>query len=119
MIPNKNKKKSLEDTVEEMRNLSYSYIEKFSPSKQQLKTYLLKKYLKIKAPNVNKNNVKDLIEVVLTDLEQNKFLNDKFYSNSKAKSLIQRGSSINKIRYYLLNKGIKDKYIKETIEKIK
>ena len=119
MIPNKNKKISLEDTVEEMRNLSYSYIEKFSPSKQQLKTYLLKKYLKIKAPNVNKNNVKDLIEVVLTDLEQNKFLNDKFYSNSKAKSLIQRGSSINKIRYYLLNKGIKDKYIKETIEKIK
>ena len=119
MIPNKNKKKSLEDTVEEMRNLSYSYIEKFSPSKQQLKTYLLKKYLKIKAPNVNKNNVKDLIEVVLSDLEQNKFLNDKFYSNSKAKSLIQRGSSINKIRYYLLNKGIKDKYIKETIEKIK
>ena len=119
MIPNKNKKKSLEDTVEEMRNLSYSYIEKFSPSKQQLKTYLLKKYLKIKAPNVNKNNVKDLIEVVLTDLEQNKFLNDKFYSNSKAKSLIQRGISINKIRYYLLNKGIKDKYIKETIEKIK
>ena len=119
MIPNKNKKKSLEDTVEEMRNLSYSYIEKFSPSKQQLKTYLLKKYLKIKAPNVNKNNVKDLIEVVLTDLEQNKFLNDEFYSNSKAKSLIQRGSSINKIRYYLLNKGIKDKYIKETIEKIK
>ena len=118
MIPNKNKKKSLEDTVEEMRNLSYSYIEKFSPSKQQLKTYLLKKYLKIKAPNVNKNNVKDLIEVVLSDLEQNKFLNDKFYSNSKAKSLIQRGSSINKIRYYLLNKGIKDKYIKETIEKI-
>ena len=119
MIPNKNKKKSLEDTVEEMRYLSYSYIEKFSPSKQQLKTYLLKKYLKIKAPNVNKNNVKELIEVVLTDLEQNKFLNDKFYSNSKAKSLIQRGSSINKIRYYLLNKGIKDKYIKETIEKIK
>ena len=119
MIPNKNKKKSLEDTVEEMRNLSYSYIEKFSPSKQQLKTYLLKKYLKIKAPNVNKNNVKDLIEVVLSDLEQNKFLNDEFYSNSKAKSLIQRGSSINKIRYYLLNKGIKDKYIKKTIEKIK
>ena len=119
MIPNKNKKKTLEDTVEEMRNLSYGYIEKFSPSKQQLKTYLLKKYLRISAPNINKNNVKDLIEVVLADLEQNKFLNDKFYSNSKAKSLIQRGSSINKIRYYLLNKGIKNKHINEAIETIK
>ena len=119
MIPNKNKKKSLEVTVEEMRNFSYSYIEKYSPSKQQLKTYLLKKYLKLKSHNINKNNIKDLIDVVLEDLEKSKFINDKFYSNSKAKSLIQRGSSINKIRNYLLNKGIKDKFINDNIEKIK
>ena len=119
MIPNKNKKKSLEVTVEEMRNFSYSYIEKYSPSKQQLKTYLLKKYLKLKSHNINKNNIKDLIDVVLEDLEKSKFINDKFYSNSKAKSLIQRGSSINKIRNYLLSKGIKDKFINDTIEKIK
>ena len=42
MIPIKNKKKNLEATVEEMRNFSVSYLEKYSPSKQQLKTYLLK-----------------------------------------------------------------------------
>ena len=119
MIPNRNKKKSLEDTVDEMRNFSYSYIEKYSPSKQQLKTYLLKKYLKLSVSGVNKTNIKDLIDVVLEDLEKSKFLNDKFYSNSKAKSLIQRGSSINKIRYYLLNKGIKDKYVNEAIKNIK
>ena len=46
MIPIKNKKKVLEVTVEEMRKFSFSYLEKYSPSKQQLKTYLLKKYLK-------------------------------------------------------------------------
>ena len=91
MIPNKNKKKSLEVTVEEMRNFSNSYIEKYAPSKQQLKTYLLKKYLKL-STGVNKNSVKDLIDAVLEDLEKNKFLNDKFYSDSKAKNLIQRGS---------------------------
>ncbi len=119
MIPIKNKKKSLEVTVEEMRNLSYAYVEKYSPSKQQLKTYLLKKYLKLKSPNVNKNNIQDLIDVVLEDLEKSKFLNDKFYSNSKAKSLLQRGNSINKIRYYLLNKGIKDHFINDAISKIK
>ena len=118
MIPNKNKKKSLEATVEEMRNFSNAYIEKYSPSKQQLKTYLLKKYLTFKT-NVNKNSVKDLIDVVLEDLEKSKFLNDKFYSESKAKNLIQRGSSINKIRNYLINKGINDKYIKDTINSIK
>ena len=34
-------------------------------------------------------------------------------------NLIQRGSSINKIRNYLINKGIKDKFINETIDTIK
>ena len=111
MIPIKNRKKNLEATVEEMRNFAFIYIEKYAPSKQQLKTYLLKKYLKSGSANLNKKNVTDLIDVVLEDLEKTKFINDKFYSNSKAKSLIQRGSSINKIRNYLLSKGIKNKYI--------
>ena len=119
MIPIKNKKKSLEATVEEMRNFSFIYVEKYAPSKQQLKTYLLKKYMKFKISNINKSNIIDLINVVVEDLEKNKFINDKFYSNSKAKTLIQRGSSINKIRSYLLSKGVKDNYIKETLDKIK
>jgi len=118
MIPIKNKKKNLEATVEEMRNFAFAYIEKYAPSKQQLKTYLLKKYLKVKLPSVNKSNINDLISAVLEDLEKTKFINDKFYSNSKAKSLIQRGNSINKIRSYLFSKGIKDKYIKSTIDEI-
>ena len=46
MIPIKNKKKNLEMTIEEMPNFASAYIEKYTPSKQQLKTYLLKKYLK-------------------------------------------------------------------------
>tara|TARA_Y100001970_G_scaffold291906_1_gene430977 strand:+ start:3202 stop:3765 length:564 start_codon:yes stop_codon:yes gene_type:complete len=119
MIPRKNKKKSLDLTVQDMRNIAFNYIEKFAPSKQQLKTYLLKKYLKFKIPNVQKSNISDLIDIVIEDLEKSKFINDKFYSNSKAKTLIQRGSSINKIRNYLINKGVGEKYIKNTIEKIK
>ena len=119
MIPIKNKKKTLDATVDEMRNFSFAYIEKYAPSKQQLRTYLLKKYLKIKIPEVNKKNITDLIDVVLQDLENTKFINDKFYSKSKAKSLLQKGSSINKIRSYLYTKGINDKFISETIEQIK
>ena len=118
MIPIKNKKKNLEATVEEMRNFSFAYIEKYAPSKQQLKTYLLKKYLKAKIPSINKSNISDLINVVLEDLEKTKFINDKFYSSSKAKSLIQRGNSINKISSFLFSKGIKDKYIKSTLDEI-
>ena len=39
MNPIKNKK-NLESSVEEIRNIAYRYIEKYSPSKQQLRTYL-------------------------------------------------------------------------------
>ena len=119
MIPIKNKKKTLEATIEEMRNFAFAYIEKYAPSKQQLKIYLLKKYLKSSNPSVKKKDITDLIDLVTEDLEKTKFISDKFYSDSKAKNLIQRGSSINKIRNYLISKGIKDKYIKETISKIK
>ena len=108
MIPIRNKKKTLQVTVEEMRNFALAYVEKYAPSKQQLKTYLLKKYLKISVPDVKKKDVNNLIDIVLSDLEKSKFINDKFYSESKAKSMIQRGNSINKIRNYLIGKGIKN-----------
>tara|TARA_B100001057_G_C22292920_1_gene735225 strand:- start:56 stop:619 length:564 start_codon:yes stop_codon:yes gene_type:complete len=118
MIPIRNKKKSLQITVEEMRNFALVYVEKYAPSKQQLKIYLLKKYLKISTQSIKKKDVSDLIDIVLSDLEKNKFINDKFYSESKARNMIQRGNSINKIRSYLFRKGINDNYIRDTIDKI-
>ena len=118
MIPTRNKKKTLQVTVEEMRNFALAYAEKYAPSKQQLKTYLLKKYLKVSVPNVKKQDVTNLIDIVLSDLEKNKFINDQFYSDSKAKSMIQRGSSLNKIRNYLIGKGINSEFIKDTVNKI-
>ena len=44
MEPISNKKEFDELTIN-LRDLAYSYIEKYNPSKQQTKTYLLKKYL--------------------------------------------------------------------------
>ena len=85
----RNRKKTLQVTVEEMRNFSFAYIERYAPSKQQLRTYLLKKYLKANLENIKKKDITDLIDVVLQDLEKTKFINDKFYSESKSRSLIQ------------------------------
>ena len=70
MIPIRNKKKTLEVTVDEMRKFALAYVEKYAPSKQQLRTYLLKKYLKLSVPNVKKQDVTDLIDIVLSDLEK-------------------------------------------------
>ena len=119
MIPIRNRKKTLQVTVEEMRNFALAYVEKYAPSKQQLKTYLLKKYIRASAMKVKKQDVTNLIDIVLSDLEKNRFINDQFYSQSKAKSMIQRGNSINKIRNYLIGKGINDQFIKDTVSKIK
>ena len=45
MNPIKNKK-SLEVTIDGIRNFAYSYLEKYNPSKQQLRIYLFKKLIK-------------------------------------------------------------------------
>ena len=44
MNPIKNKK-DLETTIDDIRNFAYLYLEKHSPSKQQLRTYLFKKLI--------------------------------------------------------------------------
>ena len=68
-----------------MRNFAFSYVEKYAPSKQQLKTYLLKKYLKTSVPNVKKQDVTNLIDIVLSDLEKANLLMISFILRVKQK----------------------------------
>ena len=94
-------------------------MEKYSPSKQQLKVYLLKKYLtKIKGTK-SKKEVTSIIDQIISNLEKNKFLNDEMYADSKARMFLRRGYSLNKINQSLRNKGIQDEYVKKSIDKIK
>ena len=118
MNPTSNKK-DFEDLTTNLKDLAFGYLEKYSPSKQQLKVYLLKKYLtKIKGIQT-KREVSSLIDEILLNLEKNKLLNDELYSDSKARMYLRRGYSLNKINQSLRNKGIDSKYIKQTIDKIK
>ena len=118
MNPIKNKK-DLEATIEEIRKFSYAYLEKYSPSKQQLRTYLFKKFLKRKNKIFNKKDLLDLIDTVISSLIGQKLLSDKYYSDAKSKVLLRRGYSLNKIRHSLIKKGIDAKYINNSISKIK
>ena len=117
MNPIKNKK-NLEASIEEIRNFAHSYIEKYNPSKQQLRTYLFKKFVKIEQKTVSKKELFNLIDTVIISLEDQKFLNDKYYSDAKSKAFYRRGYSLNKIRFNLIKKGIDQKYIKDSISKI-
>ena len=118
MNPTSNKN-DFEDLTTHLRDLAYSYLEKYSPSKQQLKVFLLKKYLtKIKGTK-SKKEVSSIIDEIVVNLEINKILNDEMYSDSKARMYLRRGYSLNKINQSLRNKGVENKFIKKSIEKIK
>ena len=112
-------KSEFEDLTLHLKDLAYAYLEKYNPSKQQLKVYLLKKYLtKIKGSK-SKKEVSMVIDEIVQNLEKNKFINDELYSDSKARMYLRRGYSLNKINQSLKNKGIDDQYIKKSINKIK
>ena len=118
MNPIKNKK-DLETKIDEIRNFAYVYLEKYSSSKQQLRTYLFKKFLKKNQKISNKKELFNLIDVVISTLIEQKFLSDKYYSDIKTKAFLKRGYSLNKIRYNLIKRGIDKEYIKASISKIK
>ena len=112
-------KSDFEDLTTSLKDLAYSYLEKYNPSKQQLKIFLLKKYLtKIKG-NKSKKEVTSIIDNIVNNLEKNKIISDELYSDSKARMFLRRGYSLNKINQSLRTKGIDQKYIKQSIDKIK
>ena len=118
MNPTSNKS-DFEDLTTNLKDLAYSYLEKYNPSKQQLKVYLLKKYLtKIKGTK-SKKEVTSIINEIVSNLEKNKILSDELYSDSKARMFLRRGYSLNKINQSLISKGIDSKYVKQSINKIK
>ena len=118
MNPIKNKK-DLEATIDEIRNYAYTYLEKYSPSKQQLRTFLFKKLIKKKQKISSKREVFNLIDSVISSLIDQKLLSDKYYADAKSRAFLRRGYSLNKIRYSLIKKGIDQAYIKASISKIK
>ena len=74
--------------------------------------------LKIKGSR-SKKEVSAIIDEIILNLEKNKILNDEMYSDSKARMFLKRGYSLNKINQSLRSKGIEDKYVKQSIDKIK
>ena len=56
---------------------------------------------------------------MIATLVDQKFLSDRYYSDAKSKAFYRKGYSLNKIRYNLIKKGIDQKYIKDSISKIK
>ena len=118
MNPTSNKS-DFEDLTTNLKDLAYSYLEKYNPSKQQLKVYLLKKYLTKIRGTKSKKEVSLIIDKIVFNLEKNRIINDELYSDSKARMYLRRGYSLNKINQSLRNKGVDYKHIKKSLDKIK
>ena len=77
MNPIKNKK-DLEIKIDEIKNFAHAYLKKYSSSKQKLRTYLFKKLLKKNQRISNKKELFNLIDIVISALEDQKL---KIYSS--------------------------------------
>ena len=73
-----------EDLTTNLKDLAYSYLEKYNPSKQQLKLFTKKYLTKFKGAK-SKKEVTSIIDQIVSNLEKNKILNDEMYSDSKAR----------------------------------
>ena len=109
-------KSDFEDLTTNLRDLAYSYLEKYSPSKQQLKIYLLKKYLtKIKGTK-SKKEVTSIIDEIISNLEKNRILNDETLEVLIKQSLVQAESGADILGPSDMMDG-RVKLIRENLEK--
>ena len=93
MNPTSNKK-DFEDLTTNLKDLAFGYIEKYSPSKQQLKVFLLKKYLtKIKGLQ-SKKEVSSIIDEIILNLEKNKLIKTKNKSGKAERYTIQLDANV-------------------------
>ena len=86
-----------ESNLKEIESKAIWYLERYSTSSQNLK-----KYLKRKVMNTHLNVGSDeIINKVIARLEAQKILNDQFFTESKVRSLLNKGWSTKKIEKVL------------------
>ena len=105
--------------MEEIKELALRYLDKFQPSKKDLRLYLFKKILNEEQGGASKEVVLDQIDSVIQNLENLELINDDIYSEMKSKTYLRRGYSLNKIKMSLALKGIDSDRLKKTIDNIK
>jgi len=103
---------------EDLKELALKYLDKYQPSKKDLRIYLFKKSREITLDNKDKTKTLEEIDDVILSLEKLGLIDDKIYSEIKSKNFLKRGYSINKIRSVLMKKGVNDNLLHRTIEGI-
>ena len=97
-----------------LKKYAYSYLSKYNTSKKNLDRILQNKVRRMNLNKKDKYALYSFIASILTDLENNKLIDDNNFAQSKIDSLSLQGKSRIFIKNYLLQKGIE----KNMVEKI-
>lgn len=114
---NKSAKQSI-NSREDIKELSLKYLDKYQPSKKDLRIYLYRKVLDTDYLDKDKESILREIDMVIDNLESVGVINDTIYSEIKSKNYLKKGYSLNKIRMNLAQKGIDGELLKKTMNDI-
>ena len=103
-----------ENNFKEIESKAIWYLERYATSSKNLK-----RYLKRKVMNSHLNLGSDeIINEVINRLESQKILNDQFYTESKIRSLLNKGWSTKRIELKLRELGISSELIDKNIKNL-
>ena len=89
-----------------LKKYAFSYLSKYNTSKKNLDRILQNKVRRMNLNKKDKYALYSSIASILTDLENNKLIDDKNFAQSKIHSLSLQGKSKISIISYLVQKGI-------------
>ena len=98
-----------------LNKYAINYLSKYDTSKNNLEKILRNKIRRMNLEKKEKFILYNSIASIITGLESKKFINDKYYSESKIRNLSLQGKSKNSIKSYLILKGIKKDLINEML----
>ena len=101
-----------------LKKYAISYLSKYNTSKKNLDRILHNKVRKMNLKKNDKFILYNSIASILTDLEINKLIDDKNFTQTKIDNLSLQGKSKISITSYLVQKGIEKNLIEETFENL-
>ncbi|MBO6465708.1 MAG: RecX family transcriptional regulator [Pelagibacteraceae bacterium] len=101
-----------------LKKYAFSYLSKYNTSKKNLDRILRNKVRRMNLKKKDKFILYSSIASILTDLENNKLIDDKNFTQSKIHSLSLQGKSKISIISYFVQKGIEKNLIEESFENL-
>ena len=99
-----------------LKKYAFSYLSKYNTSKKNLERKLQNKVRRMNLNKKDKYSLYSSIASILTDLENNKLIDDRNFTQSKIHSLSLQGKSKIFLQSYLIRKGIEKNLIRKTLE---